>query len=189
MRVPTSRRSPSRNAQYGISRNEKSINIRPPREPRSSGRESAPSEPGGKSEPTHVGCYGSGVQCAKRDSANSHPGPLPQERENLMPPHANTCGWIGGTIGRNARREQRPFPLLGERARVRASVRPFSRRTPAQSNVEAEARRLGGAPIPGALMGTGRVGDRRSKRAGQGRARWRRLHSLHQADVLETEPA
>ena len=37
----------------------------PPHEPRSSGRESAPSNPTEKSEPTHVGCYGSGVQRAK----------------------------------------------------------------------------------------------------------------------------
>ncbi len=48
----------------------------PLHEPRSSGRESAPSESGGKSEPTHVGCYSSGVQSANR-SGNSHPIPLP----------------------------------------------------------------------------------------------------------------
>ena len=44
-----------------------------PHEPGSSGRQSAPSELGQKSEPTDVGCYGSGVQSANLDSANSLP--------------------------------------------------------------------------------------------------------------------
>ena len=48
-----------------------------PHEPRSSGRDSAPSEKPRKSEPTHVGGYGSGVQCANV-SGNSHPAPLPR---------------------------------------------------------------------------------------------------------------
>ena len=47
--------------------------LSPPHEPRSSGRESAPTERGGKFEPTHVGCYGSGVQSAN-DSGKSLPG-------------------------------------------------------------------------------------------------------------------
>ena len=47
----------------------------PPPEPRSSGRESAPSELGGKCELTHVGGYGSGVQSATFVSGNSFPGP------------------------------------------------------------------------------------------------------------------
>ena len=44
----------------------------PPHEPRSSGRESAPSNSRGMPEPTHAGCYGSAVQCANI-LANSHP--------------------------------------------------------------------------------------------------------------------
>ena len=55
------------------------MNARSFHEPRSSGRESAPSESGGKFEPTHVGCDGSGVQGAKFFvSENAHPDPLPQ---------------------------------------------------------------------------------------------------------------
>ncbi len=42
-----------------------------PHEPRSSGRESAPSGPGGKFEPTHVGCYGSSDQSVNLRWENS----------------------------------------------------------------------------------------------------------------------
>jgi hypothetical protein len=44
--------------------------------PCSSGRESAPSEFPDKSEPTHVGCYGSGVQSAIFRWERSHPVPI-----------------------------------------------------------------------------------------------------------------
>jgi hypothetical protein len=53
----------------------------PPHEPRSSGRESAPSDSGEKLEPTHVGCYGSGSQCANLGSGNSLP--LPRARDSV----------------------------------------------------------------------------------------------------------
>jgi hypothetical protein len=46
-------------------------------EPRSSGRESAPSESEEKLEPTHVGCYSSGAQSVKLTMAAPHPIPLP----------------------------------------------------------------------------------------------------------------
>jgi hypothetical protein len=45
----------------------------PAYEPRSSGRESAPSESPDKSEPTHAGCYSSAVQSANLGWANSLP--------------------------------------------------------------------------------------------------------------------
>ncbi len=57
----------------------------PPHGPRSSGRESAPTDFGEELEPTHDGCHGSGVECANR-SGNSHPSaeavPLPPFGQN-----------------------------------------------------------------------------------------------------------
>ena len=57
----------------------------PPHELRSSGRESAPSEIEEKSEPTHVGCYSSGVQSANFGWENSPPIERGESRREGIP--------------------------------------------------------------------------------------------------------
>ena len=55
----------------------------PPHEPGSSGRESAPSPPGRKLEPTHVGCYGSGVGKRRATFERRHTWPMYGDRWTL----------------------------------------------------------------------------------------------------------
>jgi len=42
-----------------------------------------------------------------------HPGPLPQERENLSPSHTMSCDWICRMVTRHEQDARLLFPLPG----------------------------------------------------------------------------
>jgi hypothetical protein len=52
-----------------------------------------------------------------RLNARPHPGPLPQERENRLPPHRISCGWIGRTGFRVSPSSHWLHPLPGGEGR------------------------------------------------------------------------
>ena len=68
----------------------------------------------------HLKTFGSSMWLAGKPRARNnggndrpHPGPLPQERENPLPPRRKTCGWVGGNSFRDWMKRHCGFPLPG----------------------------------------------------------------------------